>query len=492
MATYTQAIIETSYLSAQDAVHYRAIMRKMFIENEHMHYRLYKEDIFKLVKEDPDFEEYTIDELKQDLDQLVNWNNLIAVQDPGIVHTIAEYKNKQYRYSMSERAVEIERLTVRLENLNIESSSLSTNHFLRIDEALRNAEDINNKSLQDINEWWHTLQDDFKRLNQNYKDYLRDFYDQDTKSLLQSIEFVLHKDKFIQYLNSFIKQMQLQSRKIKTRIEEMDDLFNCQLLNKIVQSEMDIPRIGKKEQSSETIQNLVEANWTSFKRWFISIDGQKPECEQILEITNEIIRSIIDNANMIVQMNNYGVSRKDDYKHFINMFLNCETLEQAHCTAAHIFGIQKIQHYRVDNALDLENIKVSAYLKEENISELDSHSKTYKERRKKEGVADRTLDKMIAKAKHEESIKRKEELINRYIKQDKLIISEIKETIPSELRTSILTWISNANMNTSKIGNTEFGKRFKLYKEEGTCILHCQDGDITMPKYILEFDYDRD
>ena len=134
MATYTQAIIETSYLSAQDAVHYRAIMRKMFIENEHMHYRLYKEDIFKLVKEDPDFEEYTIDELKQDLDQLVNWNNLIAVQDPGIVHTIAEYKNKQYRYSMSERAVEIERLTVRLENLNIESSSLSTNHFLRIDE----------------------------------------------------------------------------------------------------------------------------------------------------------------------------------------------------------------------------------------------------------------------------------------------------------------------------------------------------------------------
>ena len=145
MATYTQPILETSYLSAQDAVHYRAIMRKMFIENEHMHYRLYKEDIFKLVKQDPDFYEYTIDQLKQDLDQLVNWNNLIAVQDPGIVHTIAEYKNKQYRYSMSERAVEIERLTLRLENLNIEASSLSTNHFLRIDEALKNAEDINSK-----------------------------------------------------------------------------------------------------------------------------------------------------------------------------------------------------------------------------------------------------------------------------------------------------------------------------------------------------------
>ena len=71
MATYTQPILETSYLSAQDAVHYRAIMRKMFIENEHMHYRLYKEDIFKLVKQDPDFYEYTIDSLNK---TLTNWS----------------------------------------------------------------------------------------------------------------------------------------------------------------------------------------------------------------------------------------------------------------------------------------------------------------------------------------------------------------------------------------------------------------------------------
>ena len=69
----------------------------MFIENEHMHSRLYKEEIMKLIKEDSDFENYTMEDLKQDLDQLVVWNNLIAIQDPGIVHTIAEYKNKQYR-----------------------------------------------------------------------------------------------------------------------------------------------------------------------------------------------------------------------------------------------------------------------------------------------------------------------------------------------------------------------------------------------------------
>ena len=157
MANYKNPIEETSYLSVPGVARYRTIMRKMFIENESTHYRLYKEEIFKLVKEEEEFVDYTIDDLKLDLNQLVTWNNLVAVQDPGIVHTIAEYKNKQYSYSMSEVAVEIERLTIKLENLNIKSASLSTNYFLRIDEDLKDSENINKMSLQEIGDWWHML-----------------------------------------------------------------------------------------------------------------------------------------------------------------------------------------------------------------------------------------------------------------------------------------------------------------------------------------------
>ena len=366
MTSYTLPIPETSYLNVPGVIRYRTIMRKMFIENEQMHYPLYKEEILKLVKDEEDFKEYTIDDLKSDLDQLVAWNNLVAVQDPGIVHTIAEYKNKQFSYSMSERAIEIERLTIKLENLNIESASLSTNYFLRIDEALKQAISINNQSLQEINEWWRMLMEDFKTLNQNYKDYLRSFYNPDTKALLQSMEFIMHKERFIQYLNNFIKQMQLQSRKIRGRIENIDEFFNNELITKIVLSELDIPRIGKEKQSKEVIKNNIENRWLSFKRWFMPINGQKVECEKILEITNEIIRSIIDNANMIAQMNNYGVSRKDDYRHFIEMFNNCQNLDDAHKLSAHVFGIQKIAHFKINEAVLNENMKESLLEKEIN------------------------------------------------------------------------------------------------------------------------------
>ncbi len=491
MTCYTLPIPETSYLNVPGVIRYRTIMRKMFIENEQMHYPLYKEEILKLVKDEEDFEDYTIEDLKSDLEQLVNWNNLVAVQDPGIVHTIAEYKNKQYSYSMSERAVEIERLTIKLENLNIESASLSTNYFLRIDEALKQAKSINNQSLSEINEWWRMLMEDFKTLNQNYKDYLRSFYNPDTKALLQSYEFIMHKERFMQYLNNFIKQMQLQSRKIRGRIENIDELFNNELIDKIVQSELDIPRIGKAKQSKEAIKNNIENRWLSFKRWFMPVNGQKVECEKILEITNEIIRSIIDNANMIAQMNNYGVSRKDDYRHFIEMFNNCQNIDDAHKLAAHVFGIQKIAHFKINEAVLNENMKESQLEKENNLLELESHSRTYRERRKKEGVLDKSMDKMIAKMQYEELISKKKEMIEHYIKDNKLIISQIEDVVPIELRETLLVWISNANMNEDKIANTEFGNKFKLIKEEGTCILHCKDGNITMPRYILEFNYER-
>ena len=126
------AIEETSYLSVPNARVYRKIMRYFYREYEKMRFQLYKEDVFELVRQEEEFRDYTMQDLEQDLAALVKWKNLTPIQDPGRVYTIADYKNKQYRYTMSEYAVEIERLTVRLENVFLESGNLSTNYFVRM------------------------------------------------------------------------------------------------------------------------------------------------------------------------------------------------------------------------------------------------------------------------------------------------------------------------------------------------------------------------
>ena len=141
-----EQINETSYLSVQNAPVYRKIMRCFYREYEKMHFQL-----------------YSMEQLVQDLEALVKWKNLTPIQDPGKVYTIADYKNKQYRYTMSEYAVEIERLTVRLENLFLESGNLSTNFFVRLERSLDETEEMENAELRTVNEWWQTLQEDFKR-----------------------------------------------------------------------------------------------------------------------------------------------------------------------------------------------------------------------------------------------------------------------------------------------------------------------------------------
>lgn len=323
-----EQINETSYLSVQNAPVYRKIMRCFFREYEKMHFQLYKEDIFRLMKEDEAFEEYSMEQMIQDLEALVKWKNLTPIQDPGKVYTIADYKNKQYRYTMSEYAVEIERLTVRLENLFFESGNLSTNFFARLEKSLEEIPDMEDAPLRTVNEWWQMLQEDFKRLNQNYQDYLRDFYSGKSEKLMKSLEFMIHKDKFIKYLNEFVQELQRHAKRMEQLLEKNRELMENQILEKVVQSELDIPHalLETNGSTEPSIGENVFGKWDSLRNWFVDHKGQECEAKKVLKITNDIIRNIIQNAALIVQIQNWGISRKDDYKKFLELFLECENI----------------------------------------------------------------------------------------------------------------------------------------------------------------------
>ena len=82
-------------------------------------------------------------------------------------------------------------------------------------------EQIERQELKAVSEWWSNLQEDFKRLNRNYQDYLREFYSGKSDKMLKSIEFVIHKDRFISYLQEFVKQLQNKSIRIENIIKKL-------------------------------------------------------------------------------------------------------------------------------------------------------------------------------------------------------------------------------------------------------------------------------
>ena len=487
--SYLGPIEETSYLSVPNASHYRKIMRIFYLEYEKMHFQLYKEELFERLLDEPEFDAYTMDQLKLDLEALVKWKNLTPIQDPGRVYTIADYKNKQYRYTMSEYAVEIERLTVRLENLFMESGNLSTNLFVRLERGLEEAGQMAQQDSREINEWWRNVQEDFKRLNQNYQDYLRDFYSGRTDHLLKSVEFIVHKDKFIKYLREFVQELQHHSKRIRHILEQKLAVIEGGLLDKVVQSELEIPRalLELHGNAEPSIRENVYGKWASLKNWFLDTPEHECECNKVLKITNDIIRSMIQNAALIVQVQNWGISRKDDYRKFLEIFLQCDDLEEAHKLSAHVFGVQNIQHFKANAVRDTDGINGSVYEEAPMAYLLKPHTRSYREKRDRQGFADKSFEKLLRRREYLQKLEQEKALVLRYIKDNRLDFAQIRETVPESARQVLLQWITQANMSSEKKGRTEYGQEFRLVDTGTYCLLKCEDGDLKMPAYVLEF-----
>jgi uncharacterized protein (TIGR02677 family) len=485
-----QAISETAYLTAQNAPIYRRIMRSFFYEYEKMHFQLYKEDVLALLQSYPEYANYSLDQLKLDLDSLVAWKSLSAMQDPKRVYTIADYKNKQYRYAMTEAAVEIERLTVKLENLFIEKGNLSTNLFMRIYAAVEAAKTMQNKTLKEINEWWHDLQNDFKQLNQNYQDYLREFYSGKNEKLMKSLEFIQRKDLFVAYLTDFIRELQDKETLISVSLRDADPVVRENLLEKVIESELTVPHLNVEERTylEEHIHDNVYGRWQTFMDWFFPHNGRSSECERILEITNEIIRHIIQNAALIVQLQNWGLSRKDDYIHYMDMFSKCRNIGEAHKLAAYVFGIQQLRHYRINGDRSTDSINSSPYEEVPMTYVIEPRVRTYKPRVDREGIPSRAWAKAQLREEYLEKGRHDREMVLKYIHNNRLAVADITDCVPSTVRITLLRWISAANTTTNKMGQTEYGQVFRLEQGDGHCVLHCEDGDLTMPAYTFVFE----
>ena len=61
-ANLLESIPQTKYLSAENYLSYRAIMRTFYLEYQKMHYQLDKDTLLSLLRQDPLFTTYPADE----------------------------------------------------------------------------------------------------------------------------------------------------------------------------------------------------------------------------------------------------------------------------------------------------------------------------------------------------------------------------------------------------------------------------------------------
>ncbi|AFA46992.1 TIGR02677 family protein [Acetobacterium woodii] len=484
----TKQIDEMRYLTVENAWRYRSILRYFYIQYEKMNYWLYKEEVYEVLKENQEFKEYTMDMCKQDLDMLLSWKNLSAIQDAAKVSTVEEFKNKQFRYQLSEYSVEIERLTLRLENLFVESASLEPTLLERLREELKKLPQVAKQSEKEVGSWWSSLNSDFKRLNQNYQDYIRDLYSIKAEEMMKTQEFMVFKDKFIEYLRDFVKGLQNHANAIEYSLKNLSLADIDQVLKKAIAYEVSIPRIETEIDEAGISENIY-GRWDSLNAWFLGAKGNESEATRLMDITNDIIRKITRYASQISESRNSAINRKEEYRKLAELFDQCQDIKEAHRLSSLSFGIFQMKHIKSDHFRETESINSQVFEEIPAITTLKPRVRGYQEKAQRTPIHSNSDRKeaMMKQIRRERQME--EKTIENYVVDDGIDFATLP-VIERHVRTTLLKWLSKGLAGFEKKGKTEDGRVYQveLPKEsDRRCLLRCEDGDLEMPAYVIRF-----
>ncbi|MDR1644031.1 MAG: TIGR02677 family protein [Clostridiales bacterium] len=486
-------ISETMYLSVPSAPRYRTIMRFFFSQSEKMTFWLTQEEIFNELKSSGSFDEYTPELCRQDLDQLVNWKNLTAVQDASSVSTIEEFNNRKSRYQMTSYSAEIERMCIRLENLSVEGASLDPALMERFRIELGKVKGIADADPAAVHSWWDSVNEDFRRLNQNYQDYLRDMNGIKAEEMMQILAFLQFKEKLIQYLRTFIRSLQKSVDAIKVTLRSVPEDDMALILQKVVAFEKDVPRMELLA-TEEEILEVAQGKWASIKNWFISSSYNGSESARLLNATNEVIRKITRYASMISEMSHSGANRKDEYRRFFQMFASSSGLSEAHGLSSLIFGAEKPASISREEgwARITDDILSGVYDEPAFDVKLASRSRAPVTSTKKSGISFHTEEKDSLVQKEVEKKEQDKSVMESYIVGNILDFGALP-VIKQEHRNTLLSWLSRAVYTYPGAMKTEFGWNCVLDKtrESENCAILCEDGTFVMPRYRLVFSKSR-
>ena len=480
-------VAEMKYLNAENVDRYRCIMRIFYESYEKLKYWLYQEEVYDQMIANDYFQNYRLEQCQQDLAALSEWKNLIPIQDTRKVASIEEFKNKKYRYQMSEYSVEIERLIIRLENLSVEGASLEPSLLERIRKRLMEMPEIAGKEPEGVYVWWSDLNNDFIRLNQNYQDYIRDLNSVKVEEMMKTKEFLVFKDKLIDYLQSFVKALHKNLGIIEETMSGTDKQVLAEIFDKEITYELSIPRMDL-EITEAMLREKVQGRWESIEAWFLSGEGRESEAAKLFDVTNDIIRRITRYAAQISERNSLGANRREEYAKLAAMFMKCSDVNEAHRLSAMVFGIDNLVHLKGAFVRNTDSMNSGVYEEDPLTVSLNPRIRQYREKTNRSTMRDYSTEKEELKRQQIAALAADREQIDQLTEDGQIDFGKLP-MISARVREVLLSWISNALEDAEKKAKTEDGRAYYLVIDpnKARCVVHCEDGNFTMVAMKLVF-----
>ncbi len=465
-------ITETAYLNTENTNRYRPIMRFFYHKYEQAENWLYKEDVYNELKDQ--IEGYTIDECARDLDFLVEKMSLTTVQDTENAQTLEKFKFKNYRYQMTDYAIEIERMTIRLEEMEVKVASLEPRLFERIKLRLEQLLEVKKLSEQEIYELWTDLMQDFTNLNQSYQDFLKKFSEPKTEELMQSHLFIQHKNSLVHYLRNFIKEYISSSSEIAKILKKQTQEDTEFLMDSLISHQRKAPKI-RSDFDYDYLRVVNNGKWNSLRKWFVA-DSDICEGDRLLNATNNIISKITKYASNLIELHGNMINRKEEYKYICHLFDNLTSLNDAHTLAGTILGVQTVRHFKGTTKLNSDSIVPTLDVNPTMIK-IEPMKKTLKYETSRLPIVDKTKEKeeIFRQAQKEEE--RKKQILNSLIKKGHIDLTG-EVSLTSEERAYILALLAKAHNGVTK--DPVFGLDYSIKETNDKCKIISEDGTFYM------------
>ena len=228
--------------------------------------------------------------------------------------------------------------------------------------------------------------------------------------------------------------------------------------------------------------------WDSIEEWFVGKGNRESEAIRVFDATNEIIRKITRYAMRLSEMSNMGANRREEYYKVAEMFANCQGINEAHRLAACVFGIENSLHLKGDMPRNTDSMNSSIYDEKPYMVTLKPRVRTYREKAKRSGITDRSEEQERIRREMMKQIERERILLDSYIRDGRLEFARLP-VIEPQIRDIFLLWLSKALEREDGTAKTEDGRTYHIEGNRGeTCVVHCTDGEFTMPAFSICFD----
>ena len=496
-------ISEVTYLTTENAWRYRAISRYFYVQHEKLRHYLFPEEVYQNLKESLYFQDYTEEQLQNDLYQLVQWKNLIPRQETGKVNTIEDFKRKKFRYQATPYTVEIERMVHGLEQIGDSfGGSLESTLFDHLLESLykltatqhspfqiennQSSYKVENVPNEELYRLWEDMYDQFRKLTENATDYLAYLKSEKVEDIMMTEAFLVFKDALTEYLRNFMTKLQRSSYKIEAILRNTPVELIKRITERLAHYQLSIPRMVNPPDFQE-LQTKYLDQWNSIISWFLGEENQR-ESELIFlqNETNETIRRMTRFAQRIGEKQNNYRSRRKDYLHIANWFHRIEDLKEAHKLSSAVFGVFHTKHLFAEIS-QTEDIYAEVWDQKPTIITLNPRIRQYKEKIKPSAIVNRDTEKEEMLKKYILEKEAEQKMLEQLIVNNRIILSELP-IIDPYIRKTVLNWIGRAMSHSDQTAKTETGRYYKLIKLNNNSItLQSNDGYLTMPNYAFYF-----